>query len=111
MQNVNGCDLFEENAMPTYVYAPPQGASRTCEVCSGNFECVQRMSDNALAVCPKCGEVIERVILAPLLNGVGKMATSPSKSRMAAGGFTQYKRHGKGYYEKQFGQGPSSLHG
>jgi putative FmdB family regulatory protein len=102
--------------MPTYVYAPPhengkKSKPRTCDVCSGNFEVVQRMIEDALTACPKCGETVERVIMAPSLNGVGFMATSPSKSRMAAGGFTQYKRHGKGYYEKQFGQGPSSLHG
>ena len=95
--------------MPTYVYAP-KGAERTCDVCSGSFEYVQRMSDDALKACPKCGGAVERVITAPNLNGVGLMARKPTADRMAKAGFTQYKKHGKGYYEKQFGQGPSTLH-
>ncbi|HYF52489.1 MAG TPA: zinc ribbon domain-containing protein [Planctomycetota bacterium] len=96
--------------MPTYVYAP-KGEPRECDVCSGHFEYVQKMSDDALKSCPKCGKQVERVITAPNLNGVGMMAKKPSNDRMAAAGFTQYKKHGKGYYEKQFGQGPNTLHG
>lgn len=99
--------------MPTYVYGPKlsENEKRACDVCAANFEIVQRMSEDALSACPKCGGAIERVIMAPNLNGVGFMGRKPSAKRMAQGGFTQYKRHGKGYYEKQFGQGPSTLHG
>jgi putative FmdB family regulatory protein len=99
--------------MPTYVYGPKGGKcdQRTCEMCAGHFEVVQRMSDDALSVCPKCGAEVERLILPPNLNGVGMMGRRPSDNRMSQAGFTQYKKHGKGYYEKSFGQGPSTLHG
>jgi len=99
--------------MPTYVYGP-SGADkekRACDICAGSFEMIQRMSDEALTKCPKCGGEIERIITPPMLNGVGWMGRKPSPDRMAKAGFTQYKKHGKGYYEKQFGQGPSTLHG
>jgi putative FmdB family regulatory protein len=99
--------------MPTYVYGPKDGksAGRSCDVCANQFEIAQRMSEDALEKCPKCGAEIERVITAPNLNGVGLMGRKPSDSRMSQAGFTQYKRQGKGYYEKSFGQGPSTLHG
>ena len=95
--------------MPTYIYAP-KGEPRNCEVCSEGFELVQKMSEDALSACPKCGGAIERVITAPNLNGVGFMSRKPNDKKLAAAGFTQYKRQGKGYYEKSFGQGPSTLH-
>jgi putative FmdB family regulatory protein len=100
--------------MPTYVYAPkgPDAQTRQCEVCAAGFETVQRMKDEALTRCPKCGGEIERVVLAPNLGGVGFMGRKPSADRMAQAGFVQYKRCGKGYYEKQFGKaGPPALHG
>ena len=99
--------------MPTYVYGPKGGKSeaRACDVCADHFEIVQRMSEDALTKCPKCGAEVERIITPPNLNGVGLMGRKPNDKRMAQAGFTQYKKHGKGYYEKSFGQGPSSLHG
>lgn len=104
--------------MPTYVYrtvrdssAPAHAAERNnaCDLCAVEFEIVQKMADDALTACPKCGRAIERVIVAPNLNGAGKVKT-PSESQLSKSGFTQYKRKGKGYYEKSFGSGPSSLH-
>ena len=103
--------------MPTYVYSatPPEPATHPaplpvnpCDVCSGTFEVVQRMSEDALTKCPKCGGSIQRVIMAPNLNGAGTVK-KPSADRLAKAGFTQYKRVGKGNYEKSFGSGPSSL--
>lgn len=100
--------------MPTYVYAPKleKDETRSCDACSGTFEVIQKMSDDSLTKCPKCGGAVERVITPPNLNGVGFMSRKPSAKRMEQAGFVQYKRQGKGYYEKQFGkQGPSTLHG
>jgi putative FmdB family regulatory protein len=99
--------------MPTYVYSatppePPAQPAATCDVCSGTFEVVQRMSEDALTKCPKCGGAIQRVIMAPNLNGAGTVK-KPSADRLAKAGFTQYKRVGKGNYEKSFGSGPESL--
>ncbi|HEY3323529.1 MAG TPA: zinc ribbon domain-containing protein [Planctomycetota bacterium] len=99
--------------MPTYVYRAvlKPHEKRPCEVCGGkDFEIVQRMADDALSQCPKCGGEVQRVITLPGLSGAGKVK-KPSESSMAQAGFTQYKRCGKGYYEKSFGQGPTSLGG
>ena len=98
--------------MPTYVYQPAntEAHKQACDACAAGFEIVQKMSDDSLTKCPQCGAPVERVITAPNLNGAGKYKT-PSDGRMANAGFTQYKRKGKGYYEKSFGQGPSALHG
>ena len=90
--------------MPTYVYGPPAGVAGGCDFCRGTFETVQPMSAAPLTACPKCGAPVERKIQPP--NVVqGKIPAS----RMAAAGFTQYKRKGKGYYEKTFGKGPDNL--
>ena len=97
--------------MPTYVYGPKPGRTQSgiCPVCSAQFETVQRMSDEALTKCPQCGGEVVRLITAPNLGGVG-MVRKPSESTLSQAGFTQYKRQGKGYYEKSFGAGPDALH-
>ncbi|ULQ59864.1 FmdB family transcriptional regulator [Brucepastera parasyntrophica] len=40
--------------MPTYEYA--------CDSCNNNFEVFQKMSDEPVKVCPKCGENVRRVL-------------------------------------------------
>ncbi|HLX61700.1 MAG TPA: zinc ribbon domain-containing protein [Planctomycetota bacterium] len=97
--------------MPIYTYRAvlEPREKRRCEMCANPFEIVQRMADDALTACPKCGGIIERVIQAPNLNGAGKVK-APSEGQLARSGFTQYKKKGKGYYEKSFGTGPSTLH-
>jgi len=42
--------------MPTYEYR--------CKVCSFNFERFQKISDDAIKICPKCGGEVERLISA-----------------------------------------------
>jgi len=98
--------------MPIYVYGPKSGPGekRACETCAGTFEIVQRMSEEALTHCPKCGGAIERILTTPSVTGV-KRYRKRSPREIAQAGFTQYKRMGHGYYEKQFGQGPRTLHG
>jgi putative FmdB family regulatory protein len=94
--------------MPVYVYglAPGAGASG-CPRCRAGFEAAQRMSDPPLAKCPECGAPVERrpqpvnALNADWIKG-------PSAKRMAAAGFTQYKRTEKGY-ERTFGGGPKTL--
>lgn len=98
--------------MPTYVYTAKlnAGEQRNCDTCAGTFEAFQRMSDESLAKCPQCGGAIERVLTTPSVTGT-KRYKKHSAAQMANAGFTQYKRKGKGYYEKQFGQGPPTLRG
>jgi putative FmdB family regulatory protein len=97
--------------MPTYVYGLAARASAAgCEKCRAAFEVVQRMNDPPLAKCPECGAPVERRIQTPMI-GSEERQKGPSEKRMRGGGFTQYKRKGKGYYEKSFGKGPDALHG
>lgn len=96
--------------MPTYVYGLRHGARQPgCEKCRATFEAVQRMSAEPLQACPECSAPVERRIQPPLVSN-GENLKGPSASKLAQAGFTQYKRQGKGYYEKSFGKGPGSLH-
>jgi len=98
--------------MPMYLYGPKLnlGEKRACEACAGTFEILQRMAAEPLTQCPQCGGAIERLLTTPSVTGT-KRYKKHSPRQMAAAGFTQYKRKGHGYYEKQFGQGPRTLHG
>jgi putative FmdB family regulatory protein len=99
--------------MPIYVYSTKNasGRKKKCKTCADHFEVTQKMSDEPLGNCPECGGEIERVITAPNLGGAGVWSRQTSPDRLAKAGFTQYKRCGKGYYEKSFGKGPAALHG
>lgn len=87
--------------MPIYQYAPDDGQ---CDKCGGHFDVMQKMADPALTVCPHCGKAIHREICAPALNQPGISAADIERT-----GFVQYKRSGKGVYEKTAGKGPSHL--
>jgi predicted nucleic acid-binding Zn ribbon protein len=96
--------------MPTYVYGLDlESKAEGCVYCREHFEIVQRMSDDALTACPKCSAPIIRCIQAPMV-GSQDLSKGPSEKRIKDAGFTQFKRKGKGYYEKTFGKGPSALH-
>ena len=95
--------------MPTYVYGPKDHEPRECAVCAAHFEVTQTMKDEPLTHCPKCGGEIERVIQPVNFGNIGRIR-KPGDDRLARAGFTQYKRQGKGHYEKTFGGGPEALH-
>ncbi len=99
--------------MPTYVYGlvDTDLDAPGCNHCRELFEITQRMSEDALTACPECGAPIERRIQAPNLGNIGNKLKGPSSSDIEKAGFTQYKRAGKGQYEKSFGSGPSTLGG
>ncbi len=89
--------------MPIYEYAPTSGH---CEKCNGRFELMQRLADAKLTRCPTCGQACERRISAVALGG--KYAVTDSKIRQS--GLTQYKKSGKGVYERTAGtEGPEHL--
>lgn len=97
--------------MPTYVYElDPEAKAKGCAYCRERFETVQRMSDDALTACPECGAPIRKCILSPMVGREG-MTKGPSEKKLKDAGFTQFKRKGKGYFEKSFGKGPDALHG
>ena len=92
--------------MPIYQYMPDQ---ENCEHCRKGIELLQRLSDPAADACPQCAAPIHRVISAPQV--VSGQAHRTSESHAGKHGFTQYKRAGKGVYEKTVGKGPAFISG
>ncbi len=88
--------------MPFYEYAPADDA--TCDHCSSGFTVLQRLGEDSLETCPECGRAVRRVISAPHV--VGGQAHRLQPSNIEKAGFTQYRKIGKGVYEKTAGKGP-----
>jgi len=91
-------------AMPIYRYEP---AGAGCPSCREGIERLQRLSDPPLDRCPDCGAALERVIGAPAVVSGG--AHLLRESHVAKHGFTQYRKVGKGKYEKTAGKGPPTI--
>lgn len=86
--------------MPIYCYRKTDEAEG-CEYCSNAFEIKQKMSDEALSSCPKCGGSVERII-APYgvyfyTDREKQMLSDKNLSRM---GFTKLVREEKGVYRR-----------
>ncbi|MBD8526537.1 FmdB family zinc ribbon protein [Pseudomarimonas arenosa] len=90
--------------MPIYRY---QANHAGCPHCQPGFDEMQRLSDPELSACPQCGAAIRRVICAPALAIGGSHLLSEKK--IGEKGFTQYKKIGKGVYEKTAGKGPDII--
>lgn len=85
--------------MPVYEYeARDAEEGGGCEACRTPFEVVQKIADEPLKTCPKCG--------APLRKLIPHVALGRSRSglddRAKAAGFTKLKKIGKGEYEKMY---------
>lgn len=92
--------------MPIYQYvADGPGCSR----CRNGIELLQRLSDPALSTCPDCTTPVHRVVSAPQV--VSGQAHRSSESHIGKHGFTQYRKAGKGVYEKTVGKGPDFISG
>ncbi len=90
--------------MPIYEYVPTRDG---CACCRPGIERLQRLSDPPLAACPGCGAPLERVIGAPqVVAGQGHVL---KEGHLAKHGFTQYRKVGKGRYEKTAGKGPPTI--
>jgi len=89
--------------MPLYEYEPKD---KTCGYCEGGFEIIQRIKDDALTECPKCGNPVTRLISS---FSVDKTSDILSPKNIEEKGFTQYKKSGKGVYEKTAGKGPQII--
>lgn len=92
--------------MPIYEYAPDGGG---CARCQGRFDVLQRIADPPLAQCPECGQPCHRVPSAASVAAGG--AHRLKESHVGAHGFTQYRKVGKGKYEKTVGRGPDTIEG
>jgi putative FmdB family regulatory protein len=93
--------------MPIYEYAPlePPG----CALCCYGFERLERLADPPLTHCTACGGAVHRVLNAPAVISGG--AHLLREDHVAKHGFTQYRRVGKGTYEKTAGKGPDTISG
>lgn len=92
--------------MPIYEYA---ATGKGCAHCEAHFDLLQKLGDDTLTQCPQCGAAIGRVISAPSI-AMGN-AHVLKESNVAKKGFTQYRRAGKGVYEKTAGKGPKYISG
>jgi len=82
--------------MPIYEYeAAAPGAG--CAFCREGFEHLHKVQE-VLAVCPRCGGKVRKVLSAP---NVGA-SRSGLDDRAKAAGFHKLQRLGKGEYEKQY---------
>ncbi len=90
--------------MPFYEYIAD--GTPGCPHCLAPFTLLQRLSDPVLDRCPECGTVVRRVISPPSLVS-GQSDLKPSRLEQA--GFTQYRKIGKGVYEKTAGKGPGVI--
>ena len=90
--------------MPIYEYMP-KGTG--CETCRSGIERLQKLSDPPLTACPDCGTPVERVLNAPSV--VAGEAHRLREGHLAKHGFTQYRKVGKGKYEKTAGKGPPTI--
>jgi len=89
--------------MPTYEYR----ALSPCEQCDGEFEVYGSTAMSDLKVCPTCSKPCERVL--SVNSVVGGKAHMMKEKHFSERGFTQYKKIGKGVYEKTAGKGPAVI--
>jgi putative FmdB family regulatory protein len=87
--------------MPIYEY---KSQLRTnCSYCAPGFDRLEKLLASPLTNCPRCGQVVQRIMSAPRIN---KSGPSLDPGIIEKHGFTQYKKSGQGVYEKTAGKGP-----
>ena len=96
--------------MPLYTYQTTD-IDRCCAHCVLPFEVMQKLADAPLTACPECDQPIKKIITAVHLNTgtTGSPGTNLSEKNIAKHGFTQYRKVGKGQYEKTAGKGPDKF--
>lgn len=92
--------------MPIYTYRSIESG---CPHCAEGFDLLQKLSEAELTVCPECGAAVRKQLSAPALAIGG--AHLLSEKRIGEKGFTQYRKIGKGVYEKTAGKGPDIIQG
>ena len=90
--------------MPIYEYQCVDATG--CSKCAPGFDQLQSLNDPPLSACPECGAGVRRILSAP---NVGRGDSDLSPKNLEEKGFTQYRRVGKGQYEKTAGKGPRKL--
>ncbi len=92
--------------MPIHVYQAC--GEKHCQHCQNGFERLEKMDAAAPTHCPHCGAEVRRCVSAPsVINADGSLLTPASLTKH---GFTQYRKVGKGEYERSAGtQGPNRI--
>lgn len=85
--------------MPTYQYIAVSSAE-ACEYCRPGFEITQKMSDEVLTQCPKCGKPVRRVIAAVGISTRPSSKSILSDANLKRHGFTRLVKERKGVYRK-----------
>ncbi len=94
--------------MPIYRYQAINKAT-ACIHCAGGFERLQKIHDAPLTHCPHCGSNVHKIIAAA--NVVSGTTHHSDPKHLEKHGFTQYRKVGKGIYEKTAGKGPDYISG
>ncbi len=96
--------------MPIYTYENIN-KDQHCTYCLGGFDVLQKINDTPLTHCTYCGYPVKKVI--KTVNLQGKVTSSSqstlSEKNIEKNGFTQYRKVGKGQYEKTAGKGPEKI--
>ena len=90
--------------MPIYEYQA--SGEDNCDHCSVAFDVMQKMSAEALRLCPQCLNPVKRKVSRPNL---ARPAPSLSEENISKHGLTQFKKVEKGVYEKTAGKGPDYI--
>ena len=85
--------------MPTYEYRA-KDESAACERCRERFEVRQSMTDEPLAVCPACGQPIERVISLCSVSAAQSTKSKLSDKNLKEKGFAKLVNEGGGKFRK-----------
>jgi putative FmdB family regulatory protein len=91
--------------MPIYEYIA--STTQDCEHCRNGMDILRRLSEPELIRCPHCGAPVRQRIGAP--NVVSGNSHRTSEGHLEKHGFTQYRKVGKGVYEKTAGKGPAHI--
>ena len=96
--------------MPLYTYENKHDDIH-CTYCLGGFDVMQKLADPILKQCTYCGCDIVKVIKAPHVKTgtTGSPHSTLSEKNIEKNDFTQYRKVGKGQYEKTAGKGPNIL--
>lgn len=81
--------------------------STGCDHCGPGFEHLERLHAEPLTKCPRCGAPIQKLLSAPAMAMGG--AHLQKEKTIGDAGFTQYRKIGKGVYEKTAGKGPAVI--
>jgi putative FmdB family regulatory protein len=90
--------------MPTYEYKATKESN--CDFCRNGFEIIRKINDPELHSCPECGSKLTQILSAPNITGSGPALDAANIEKH---GFTQYRKSGKGVYEKTAGKGPNVI--